>query len=451
MADRDMTIPMGPDLTNGEGFEPIPAEGQLTESTQVPSVQVPGAQTLAGAQPLPGAQPLAGTQPLAGAQYDAGNAYGSQAAPAVQDSGSELNAQGLAALDALNVPVAGQDNLVDAADGETNTESFINYPDEPEDTYNAGGLTDEEIAEQGMDEMQMSILALKDSIGQGRELKAREKEREELAEALELDHEELADRENILANYQSLVAEQDAIINQCTQEREARKAELSQTNAQLDETEEALDRMRAYHEQQLQPIEGELGRVKALADRAKNDERSRKSELNSAEAELRRADDSDPNTMALALHRQAQEDYEQARKTSERAKEQLAEVQRSYDDAKSQIEQAEAPMQRSIEELNTRIEQLKETINDLGEKISVATKRRQYCDNVFRYPDETAKMRVEVESAEEAARQMDAENDALRARLETSKKKAMKAKIAIGIIIAIVVVFIITLVVVTNR
>ena len=317
--------------------------------------------------------------------------------------------------------------------------------------YHPGGLTDEEATAQGMDDIQMSILALKDSIGQGRELKEREKEREELAEALEADHVELADREDILANYQALVAEQDAIVDGCTQKREAAKSELSQLTVALEQAQGELEYLREQHAQLLQPIEGDLGRARAAADQAKNDERSRKSELNAAEAELRKANEADANTMEVARHQQVQAAYEEARVRSEQAKEQLAQVQKAYDEAKQRAEQAQGPLERNIADYNNRMAALKEDIAELGDNISAAMNRRQYCDTVYQYPDETAKMRAEIEQAEVVARQMDDENAVLREQLAQSKQKARKAKVAIAVVIVIIVVIVVSFIVLSGR
>ena len=425
MAGRDINVPFGPDRTNGVGFEPIPAEGAEEQGVRDPFAASQPETTGYGntgsaltgipeVQPTPEMQPIPEMQPTN--------------ARAFETSQPDYNA-------AVDVP----------------TMETAQKTEEPDAEYHPGGMTDEEVATQGMDTMQMSILALKDSIDQGRELKARERDREELAEALEADHEELADREEILANYHALVAEQDDIANKATANRDQLKAELSQVTVDLDETEAALERMRTYHSSQLQPLEAELGQVRASADQAKNDERSRKGELSAAEKELSRADETDANTMAIARHQQTRAAYEDARKRSESAREQLAQVQRAYDDAKGQAEQAEEPLERKVEDLSARSESLKESINRLNETISIARKRRQYCDNVYQYPEETVKMRREVEAAEAVAAQMDQENDILRDQLAQSKKKARTAKIAIGVVIALVILIIVAFIVVANR
>lgn len=301
-----------------------------------------------------------------------------------------------------------------------------------------------------IDEVQSSFAALRDSIDQGRELKARERDRKELHDRLKADHEELADREHILANYQAVVAEQDAIIAQNSQQREARKAELARISADLSEAQDALERMREYHDQQLNPLETELGRARANAERAKNDERSRKAELGAAEKEVDRAEGGD-SQVASAKVKVFEEAYDEALARSNAAKEALDQVQKAYDDAVDQVEQAEAPLERTIDDMNAQIEELKESINRLGENISVATKRRQYCDSVYQYPDETAKLRDSVASDEEAARQMDADNKELRSRLAENKRKAKTAKIAIGAIVAIVIIAIIAVIIVAVR
>ncbi len=425
MAGRDINVPFGPDRTNGVGFEPIPAEGAEEQGVR---------------------DPFAASQPETTGYGNAGSALTS--IPEVQPTPEMQPIPEMQPTNARTFETSQPDYnaAVDVPTMETASKT-----EEPDAEYHPGGMTDEEAATQGMDTMQMSILALKDSIDQGRELKARERDREELAEALEADHEELADREEILANYHALVAEQDDIANKATANRDQLKAELSQVTVDLDETEAALERMRTYHSSQLQPLEAELGQVRASADQAKNDERSRKGELSAAEKELSRADETDANTMAIARHQQTRAAYEDARKRSESAREQLAQVQRAYDDAKGQAEQAEEPLERKVEDLSARSESLKESINRLNETISIARKRRQYCDNVYQYPEETVKMRREVEAAEAVAAQMDQENDILRDQLAQSKKKARTAKIAIGVVIALVILIIVAFIVVANR
>lgn len=379
MADRDITIPMGPDRTGEIDLPPIDfGDG---DAAQAPAHAAPS-----------------GYSPVEGASAD----YG-YSAPA----------------------------------------------DDAE--YHAGGISDEEATERGIDDVQMSFLALKDSIGQGRELKAREKELDDFADALDADREELADRENILANYQVLVTDQDNVIADLTQQRDARKSELAQVTAELDETSEALQRMREYHDGQMDPFETNLGRARAYADQAKNDERSRKSELNAAESELRRAGQGGDTTMAAARHEQAQAAYEEARQRSESAKAALDKAQAAYDDAIGQVEQAESPLERSIEDLEKRADELKESVNRLGDDISTARKRRQYCDTVYQYPDETAKLRAKVAADERRMIELDAEADDLRDRLAQSKQQSKKAKIAIGIVIAIIVIAVIAFIVVSTR
>lgn len=389
--------------------------------------------------------------------------------PRDDDSGSAGEAVRAHRTDAGTVPGPESDTsgidrvrmlLNDDADSQNAGDNRGEFVDEMRDDgfdgesgeeYRAGGYTDEEATEQGIDEMQLSFLALKDSVGQGRELKARERELKEFEQQLESDKRELADREEILNNYQALVAEQDAIINASSQRRDAQKAELAQIASELEETTEALERMRDYHETEMQPLEAELGRARANADQAKNDERSRKSELNAAESELRRAGSNDDSTMASAKLQQVKRSHEEAKLRSEKAKDTLAEVQRIYDDAMQQIRQSEGPLERSIEDLKARGEALKDSVAKLGEDISKARKRRQYCDAVYQYPDETAKLRKSVESDERTISEMTAENDELRTVLAQSKQQAKKAKLALGIVAVIIVVFLITLFIVMTR
>ena len=74
-----------------------------------------------------------------------------------------------------------------------------------DDEYESDSVSSEQARGQGLDDVQMSFVALTDSIKQGRELKSREKERDALNERILADREELEDREDILANYHYLV------------------------------------------------------------------------------------------------------------------------------------------------------------------------------------------------------------------------------------------------------
>lgn len=410
---RDIQIPFGPDRTNGVGIEPIPSDDAAPRD--------------AFAEPQAGEYARAGL--AMGDRSQTADAFAQNSAYAASADASAASASA-SVIPAMAPQIYGQGDESDSG---------------------SGGISQEEAAAQGMDDVQMSFAALRDSIGQGRELKVREKEYDELSEALEADHEELADRDYILANFDKVIGEQDTVIAEHTQRRDARKAELAQLVGQLDNTRDELERMRDYHAMQLQPLETELGQARAGADQAKNDERSRKAELSAAESELRRTSENEANYMAVAQHKQVQAAYDEAHRRSDQAKERLAQVQRAYDDARNQVEQAEGPLERSIEDLTRHSEELKEEINHLGEEISSARKRRQYCETVHQYPEETERMRAEVAAAEEVARQMDAENEVLREQLAVSKRKSRKAKVAIGIVIAIVVIFLVALFIVTNR
>ncbi|MBO4353165.1 MAG: hypothetical protein J5818_06715 [Eggerthellaceae bacterium] len=313
--------------------------------------------------------------------------------------------------------------------------------------YESDTVSSEQARGQGLDDVQMSFVALTDSIKQGRELKSREKERDALNERVLVDREELADREDILANYHYLVAEQDDIITSSTQERDALKYELSEVTARYDETNEALSRMRDFHDGQIQPLENALARAQVDVDQAKNDERSRKSELNAAETELRRAETDGERTVASSKVQQIEAARNDAHMRYEYAKNVLDQAQDAYDDMRAEFDQAEAPLERALEDFEARSDELKDQIAQLGEVIAKARKRRQYCDEVYQRPDETAALRQDVEADEETIRQMDVENDALRAQLEQSKQKSFKAKIALGIIVAIIIIIIVAFVV----
>ena len=444
MARRDISIPFGPDKTGGIPLDALPTEGEEPHNDPFGDpVDAPPSSSLSSSLPNPSENPM----PSYGQEQAHDVDYRVPVQVSVSDIAQEPSDTAPAASSAAAQDEGpAQSSLREGGHAEPSGSAG------PADVeYNPGGLTEEEATAQGMDDIQLSILALKDSIGQGRELKEREKERKELAEALEADHIELADREDILANYHTIVAEQDAIIDECTQKREAAKNELSQLTVSLEQTQAQLEALREEQAQQLQPIESDLGRARAAADQAKNDERSRKSEMSAAESELRKANDADGNMMEVARYQQVQNAYDEARARSEQAKERLAEVQKAYDEAKQRAEQAQGPLERNIADLNKRMESLKESISSLGEELSAARNRRQYCDTVYQYPNETALMRSEIEQAEALARQMDAENDMLREQLAQSKKKAFKAKVAIAIVIVIIIVIIVAFIVVSGR
>ena len=398
MADRDFNIPMGPDRTGQIDLQPIDfGDGSTAEGETLKAY----------------------FSDSAGAQAYQRDSY-QQTTPidVMPDSAASVAPMG---------------------DGD--------YLETQHDDYEPETISADQAQGQGLDDVQMSFVALTDSIKQGRELKSREKERDALNEQLEVDREELADRENILANYQYLVAEQDNIIARSTQERDALKAELSEVTARNEETTEALGRMRDYHDGQIQPYESALARAQVDADQARNDERSRKSELSAAENELRRAEGESERAVASAKVQQIEAARNEARMRYESAKNVLDQAQDAYDDLRAEFDQAEQPLERAIEDFEARSDELKSQISQLGETIAKARKRRQYCDAVYQRPDETAALRQDVEADEATMRQMDADNDALRAQLEQSKQKSKKAKIALGIVIVVVVIIIIAFIV----
>jgi len=298
---------------------------------------------------------------------------------------------------------------------------------------------------QALDEVSESFGALRDSISQSRELKAREKELEVLADRLHADREELRDRDDILANYAGMAAEQQAIIDENVRVRGDRKSQLSSIMSQTDETQAALDRMRQYHASQLQPIETQLGSARAAADQAKNDERSRKSELSAAESELRKADDASIE-IATAQQRHAQSAYNEAKTRSESMKAQLKEAEKAYEVTRKKFEGEQAPLAKSIEELNAQADALQNEIADLEAAIDAAVERKQYIEEVYHNPAETEQLRADVAAYEEDQRKMGEENEQLRVRLEQSKDKAKKAKIVVGAAIAIVVIIVLILI-----
>ncbi len=301
------------------------------------------------------------------------------------------------------------------------------------------------------DGVQTSFAALRDSFGQSRELKARQREIDELADQLRLDREELADREDIIANYEALVAEQDRIIEEASALREEDKAELSAIAHDIEAAEDELAEMREYHNRQMQPLETELGRARAGAEQAKNDERSRKSELGAAEAELRKAASSSDATMLQAKVDQFREAYDKACDISAEAQDILAEVKRIYDDAVNEVESREGPLERSIGDMEQHEEELKESIAQLGDEISAARKRRQYCDAVYQYPEETEKLRRTVAADEEALDEMQLDYDDLSALLARTKADARKAKVMLGLVVAVIAVLVVAAVVIFTR
>ncbi len=418
MALREFNIPFGPDKTGGLGF----AELGIEEETE--EVKDPFAEPPKGAFARDTSHVKAGLP----AEPDFQDIDGFSEEAALPPT--ERNPEHPGATSIPAVPIADPRPAV-----RSDATQPIKSEAEPGD-YN---------------DVSHSFAALRSSIGQSRELKARERELEEFRTQLRLDREELADRQSILNDYESLVAQQDKIIREATEIREEDKAELAAIAQEIEDTEAELAELQEYHNQQMQPLETELGRAKASVEQAKNDERSRKSELNAAETELRRAGTGGDATMLQAKVDQIHEAYEKAKDISAQAADILKEVQRIYDDAADQIQQTEGPLERSIQDLEQHEADLKERIADLGEDISVARKRRQYCDAVYQYPDETAKLQRTVEEDDAELKAMEEDYRELEGLLAQSKANARKAKVAIGLVIAIIVIFVVALAVILLR
>ena len=445
MADRDINIPTGPAKAN-----------RLTIPEVEPGAGSPADATIA--QPPISTADLRGfdveTKPTEEHPVDAWLSTPMDAVPEVKPMETDSVANDVveadnvanvdAALDDASVGTEAVNETLDDVGVEVTESEFVGEGDaaDADSDADADSGATRASASEPITDVAASLGALRDSIGQGRELKAREKDREDLAGKIDADRDELADRDDILANYQAIVAEQDRIIVVNTQQRDAYKAELSDVAAKTEETDEALGRMRDFHDVQLQPLETALGRAQATADQAKNDERSRKSELSAAETEVKRTENTDDATAARARLEVARAAFEDAVARSNAAKEALDEAQHAYDELKEQYDQAEAPLESALDDFDRRTEELKEEIARLGDIISTANKRRQYCDTVYQYPAETEKLRQSVESDELALVRLDEENDELRDRLAESKAKSLKAKVFIGAVIVIIILFI---------
>ena len=303
--------------------------------------------------------------------------------------------------------------------------------------------------EVGRDDVGESFTALKESFAQGRELKAREKERAALAEQLHADRAELADRDDILANYAVLLTDQKNVITYNAQERADRKAQVEELNARIAEVSDSLDRMRAYHDQQLLPLQTELGRARAIADQAKNDERSRKSELSAADSELRKAE-GDRVDIAAAQQQVVAAAYEEARARSEAAKASLADIEKSYDVLKRRFDGEEAPLENNIADMNEQVDALKAEMADFEANIDEAQARYQYIEEVYHNPDVTEQLRQEVAADEATERQMADDERKLRMQLEDNKARAQKAKLVVAAIVAVIIILVIIAVVLTH-
>ena len=150
MAGRDIDIPFGPDKTGGIPLEALDAAPLGSEPRDAGN----GAYGYAARDPY-GANAV--PEP-----YRANTAvepYGASAAPQPYGAESAYPTRRSQAQRVTNVP------YVPAMDApETDIEE--------DSEYHAGGMSDDEAVANGMDAMQMSILAFRESIGQGRELKA---------------------------------------------------------------------------------------------------------------------------------------------------------------------------------------------------------------------------------------------------------------------------------------
>ena len=327
---------------------------------------------------------------------------------------------------------------------------FLNVEAREFDISKSAGKDDADNVNQTFEEVSKSFGALKDAIEQGRELKAREREHDALVEQIDADKEELADRDNILVNYASMAAEQDNRISLSNQQREQLRAEIAQASQKLQEVQGEYDSLRAYHAQTIAPLESELGRATAAADQAKSDERSRKSEFNAAESELSKAAE-DRINIAQAKFNQVNAAYNEAKARTELAKDQLNEAQKAYDVKRRQFDSEEAPLEKVIDDLENRISGLKTQVSEIEASLDRLVDRRQYIEDVYRNPDDTEELRVEVADNEATERKMTEETDELRELLAQSKEQSKKAKVTIGIVVAAIILIIILIVFLMTR
>lgn len=441
MALRDIKIPFGPDKTGGNGYGFFNNE---TESDP-DGIRDPFAAPQSSDQSVAQVTEQQGSD-----QWDSWQSFTDVPAQAVDDASpdayrtttsSEQRAREGQPLQRAQHNDGSQRRIQRTSMPQPLPKIEASYDAEEMDEY----PLDYDDLEQNDHDVHMSFAALKDSFGQSRELKARDKEMEEFRARLEEQQQELDDRDYILQNYEMLVSEQKHIIDECTRQREANKESLAHATQQIEQISAELENAKEYHATQMQPLQTEIGRAKAAADQAKNDERSRKSELNAAESEVRHAASANDAAVAQAKYDHIKQAYDQACGISEDAQANLDDLQRIYDDAVHQIEQVEGPLEHSIRDLQEEETALKESIAQLGEDISVARKRLQYCEGVKLYPEETEKLRQEVQLDEQDLQDMQEEYDLLNDQLELSKSKARKAKMTLGLGIAVVVIFVIVL------
>ncbi len=297
------------------------------------------------------------------------------------------------------------------------------------------GRTDEEANAQGFDELQMSVLALKDAVLQRRELIERRKVKAELTRVLEKDRIELADRIDIIENYDSIIEEQDSIIEQCTKERELAKENLADASVKLDKAQDLLKELLNEHQQELEPYNKDLEKIRELANQAKNNERICRTKLNAAETEHERALEYGETPIPQAHIDQLRSIYEEARQISSMYRNQIYEVQNYKKAIKASFEENIAPLRAVINDLEEIIKELKAKIAILGEEISSARKRKLYCESIYKNPDDTKKMNEEIQNAELTLEALKDENIILKEMLEESVERSKKAKYAFLLVI----------------
>ncbi len=307
------------------------------------------------------------------------------------------------------------------------------------------GRTDEEANAQGFDELQMSVLALKDLVLQRRELNERHKVKRVLARVLEKDRIELEDRIDIIENYDSIIKEQESLIKQCTEERELSKENLADASAKLNKAQELLQELLGEHKQELEPYNHDFEKIRDLANQAKNDERRYRFKLNDAETEYERALEYGEPPLPQSYFDQIQFNYEEARHRSTVYRNQMLEVKDYIRAIKASFEENIAPLRSVINDLNEIINELKSKIALLSEEISSAKKRQAYCESIFSNPEDIKKMNKEIQNAELTLEALKDENIILKEMLDESVERSKNAKYAF-LLVVVALVFIVVLI-----
>lgn len=280
-----------------------------------------------------------------------------------------------------------------------------------------------------------SFSALKDSMAMGRDLKKKRKALEEYKKTLATLETAYQDRLNIAQNSESIVREQEHIIDAVQSEIAQTAKKLESAETRIEESNRGLAELKQAQLAERKPLIEELDLRNAELASAKDELKQVKAQRDSLDLfQEGSAEVAASEATHDAVVQKVNDKYEAA-KAAQRAAQKALDA-REKDERAKQKRALDA-----IKQLTSEKESFAKQIDELEKKVSAAKERIAFVGYVLEHPSETDDMRQRIESNRKTAYEMDQQINRLSSVHERRKAAAGKARaVVIGVLVLIVVV-----------